>query len=842
MAAATMTAIVGGTLSISVLDTTQVAQAVGSTESSMCYNPMDKATPVGEDALTGAGFTIWTSGDATFSNSETEGSIAVGGTATFSPLTGGQYVVMHQSAGNGAYSIPTIDGNSTRVLLNNFGAASTVVQVKEEGSQSDADKGVAKIIQPTPGYIFGESFTFGGATTYFPEKGTNMSPQLESEAAAWDGLTGNPSMQAKNSFESYFPNNSGKYLAQDSGVDWKTATADTNNDKRTVTLDQSGPNQIDFSALKGASKFKFSARSTSQPLIIRVSQEEVVDGTLTIPSYINDGKTDPNGVGMILWDLSGVTGAVSIDTPVEAVRGSIYAPAADIKIPTKRFEGQVIAKTFASVASGEENHTNLFKGQLCLNGSSQVGGFSLSKVLSGVDASVFPEGTTFGVTASWTQDGASKSQVFELPVDGSVVEGPQDLPVGTVVSFSEAKPPEVEGYSFEGVVFSPGSVTVADRVDAAVRATNTYVKQAAKVGGFSLSKVLSGVDASVFPEGTTFGVTASWTQDGASKSQVFELPVDGSVVEGPQDLPVGTVVSFSEAKPPEVEGYSFEGVEFSPKSVTVADGGDAAVTATNTYSKQVAKTGAFSITKSIVGAQGVDRSFSFSYLTDTGLSGTVDVKAGQTWTSGSLPVGTVVTVSETGSTSIDGYDFGGVAFSGEGVTTSQDGKSVTLSISDGATVELTATNTYSKQVAKVGGFSLKKVVSGVDAADVPAGTVFSVTASWSQDGVVKSQVFQLDGKGTVVEGPQDLPVGTVVSFSEVKAPEIAGYTFSGVEFSPKSVTVADGGDAAVTATNTYSKRGLAHTGFNGGPALGAAGLALLLGGALAVASAKRKRS
>lgn len=226
-------------------------------------------------------------------------------------------------------------------------------------------------------------------------------------------------------------------------------------------------------------------------------------------------------------------------------------------------------------------------------------------------------------------------------------------------------------------------------------------KPVAKVGGFSLSKTLSGVEGSVFPGGTTFGVTASWTVDGVQKSQTFDLPVDGSVVEGPQDLPVETVVSFSEAKAPEVEGYSFTGVSFSPESVTVADGVDAKVVATNTYEKQVAKAGAFSITKKVSGVKEVDRSFTFAYSTSTGDKGEVALRNGQTWSSESYPVGTVVTVEETGSTSLPGHTFTGVSFSGQGMGVSEDGKPATLTISDSTAVALTATNTY--EVPKVPG-------------------------------------------------------------------------------------------------------------------------------------------
>jgi hypothetical protein len=79
-------------------------------------------------------------------------------------------------------------------------------------------------------------------------------------------------------------------------------------------------------------------------------------------------------------------------------------------------------------------------------------------------------------------------------------------------------------------------------------------------------------------------VTASWTQEGRTTSQDFELSPDGTAVEGPQDLPAGTVVSFSESAAPEAGGLAFVGAAFAPETVTIAEGEDIAVVVTNTYS------------------------------------------------------------------------------------------------------------------------------------------------------------------------------------------------------------------------------------------------------------------
>lgn len=115
------------------------------------------------------------------------------------------------------------------------------------------------------------------------------------------------------------------------------------------------------------------------------------------------------------------------------------------------------------------------------------------------------------------------------------------------------------------------------------------------------------------------------------------------------------------------------------------------------------------------------------------------------------------------------------------------------------------TNTYANaNTNAMGSFSLAKVLSGITAAEVPAGTTFTVVGSWSVGEARFSRTFNLDAAGAIVTGPQ-LPVGTVVTFSEVNVPQISGYTFEGVTFAPATVTIADGSVVAVTVTNTYKK-------------------------------------
>src|SRR5690606_3718006 len=127
-----------------------------------------------------------------------------------------------------------------------------------------------------------------------------------------------------------------------------------------------------------------------------------------------------------------------------------------------------------------------------------VGGFSLVKVLDGVSVGDFPSDASFEV--EYFLDGSSSAAgTVTVRADGTVVDGPQDLPVGTVVTFGEGTPTNTPaGFVWEGATFAPSSVEIADGQNVAVTVTNAYRDA---VGGFSVKKALFGIDTSVLPDG-----------------------------------------------------------------------------------------------------------------------------------------------------------------------------------------------------------------------------------------------------------------------------------------------------------------------------------------------------
>lgn len=567
-----------------VLSATAPAAAVAA-EAGCLENPMGAATPIDS----ADGYTLFVTGDAILANSELEGTLAVGGVATFGDPRGNpnlQYPVFHGGVGGSAdYDVPTIDGVDNRLLLSRF-ASTKVAQVQERGGPAAG----AKIFDRTvpAGYTFGPQFG-GTGTTYFPTGGSNMSPQLESAVQAWDGGAGADSfVPAADAFTEYFPADRGRDVLG-SVAAWQTPAVTLGGEAR-ISLDPAGPNRLTLAALTGVEKFQLTGYSPASPLVVTVAPGDVVEGRLSLPSYAVAGKETPGGDGIsyILWDLSALSGDITVTTPNEPVRGALYAPDVHVIFPPEQdggreFEGQIIAAQLSALQGGKEMHTHLFGG-LFACGDAAAGGFSLEKALSlpaGADSGAF-DGVGFIVTAEWTIDGTVHSRPFTLTAGAAPVDGPQDLPVGTVVTFSEATPTTVPGFAFESVTFSPARLVIGEGENPVVTATNAYTAVTAPVGGFSLRKVLAGDGAALVAPDTVFQV--DYYLDGSpDPAGRLLLPASGATVSGPQDLPAGTIVTFSEAAPSAVVGGSWSGDPvFAPARIVVEADASASVSLTNT--------------------------------------------------------------------------------------------------------------------------------------------------------------------------------------------------------------------------------------------------------------------
>ncbi len=324
-----------------------------------------------------------------------------------------------------------------------------------------------------------------------------------------------------------------------------------------------GSLEIDFDDMPRWAPVVINVRGVPEDITFNVTQV-LVDGVLADDFSSQDYG---NVASTLLWNFVDAT-SLTMEGGSQFL-GSIVAPQADATL-FESTNGRVYVGGDLTVSgTGSEQHNFPWIGPAPF-GCGAGGGFSLSKQISGDAADAVPTGTVF--TVRWSAilpDGVeysgATSGTVTVGADGSVVEGPDDLPAGTAVSFVETDLPEIAGVVCGTPVFDPASVTVADGEIAAVTLTNTAdvpPEPAVSAGGFSVAKQISGDGAGLVPDGREFtvawsaGVPDALTYGGATAG-TLTLTADGPAVSGPQDLPEGTVVSLSEVTPGAVTGMAW---------------------------------------------------------------------------------------------------------------------------------------------------------------------------------------------------------------------------------------------------------------------------------------------
>lgn len=207
--------------------------------------------------------------------------------------------------------------------------------------------------------------------------------------------------------------------------------------------------------------------------------------------------------------------------------------------------------------------------------------------------------------------------------------------------------------------------------------------------------------------------------------------------------------------------------------------------------------GRFSITKDVVGAVGaVDGAqFGGTYVVTTpggdDREGTFDVVDGETWTSGEFPRGSVVRLVETAPTAPDTVTWSDPVFSEND-----------LVLGSGTTTAVTLTN---EAVLRTGAFSVAKTLVGAAVDRVPADATFTVSFTYPAGPGYEagSGSLQVPADGTVVRSDQ-LPVGAVLTLTELDPAPVAGLTWEEPTFSQDTVTIGADQVVAVELTNTVS--------------------------------------
>ncbi|MFF2275845.1 DUF5979 domain-containing protein [Agromyces sp. NPDC058126] len=431
-----------------------------------------------------------------------------------------------------------------------------------------------------------------------------------------------------------------------------------------------------------------------------------------------------------------------------------------------------------------------------------TGSLGARKAVVNADAMRIPEDTTFTLGYRWAADLAKGIPAgggsVQLPLDGERVEI-TGLPIGAVVTFDEPAPAAIPGASWQAPVIEPAQVTVgAESDDVEVSVTNTLSRD---LGSFEIVKRLDG-DAAGLVDDPVFTVKWSYPADvekgiyeGAEGAVEVTAGGEAARVDG---LPAGAAVTLEEVLE-EVEGGTWQEPVFSEKTFTVVKDNRITIDLDNELTLD---SGYFSAAKVLDGTGTslvpATDTFTVRYEYDAGIGfeageGELAVSAdGSVATSGPLPYGAVLRLSEAEPAPVVGGTWTGLGgFSPETVT-----------IGDGTTVVVTVTNTITRDV---GSFTLQKRVEGSGAHLAVPGDEYTFTYEYPAGPgfeALEPTEIVLPGDGSTVT-VDDVPAGAVVTLRELDPGAVTGGTWTTPRFEASNTfVVAKDEQLDVVAVNT----------------------------------------
>lgn len=427
------------------------------------------------------------------------------------------------------------------------------------------------------------------------------------------------------------------------------------------------------------------------------------------------------------------------------------------------------------------------------------GDFSVQKVVEGDASHLVDDDVAFTVNYSYelpealgAENGTGEGTLTVLNDGEAVTSDP--LPYDTQVTLSEVEPGPIAAASWTGSDFDHSTFTIGDETTFGVTLTNTIELD---LGAFSIEKLISGTGDHLVADDAEFTVKYSYPEGPnfeAGAGEIVVTPGGDPVVVG--DLPAGAQVTLEEVAPKNPEGGTWTDVSWSEGNVvTIGKDETTAVILDNAIELN---TGNFSVAKELDGAgSGLlpdDASFVVHYEYEAGDgfeagSGQFEVSAdGTAVTSGQLPYGAEVHLTEAEPINIEGATWEGYEFSPSVVT-----------IGDGTTAEVMLTNTFG---LNEGHFSVTKAVEGTGKGLVPEDTEFTVEYSYPAGNGFEAGsgelVVKADGE-TVKSDP--LPYGAEVTLAEVEPVKIEGGTWVDFVFSTDTFTIGNGTTVDVLLTN-----------------------------------------
>src|SRR5699024_1586371 len=214
---------------------------------------------------------------------------------------------------------------------------------------------------------------------------------------------------------------------------------------------------------------------------------------------IDFGEGLGNASSRILWNFSEVS-ELSLGGTSQFI-GSVVAPKANADI-TASTNGRVyVGGNLRTHGNGNEQHAYPWIGSSVFECHAEppgpvpepdTGGFAVHKELTGDAADEVPAQTAFTVQYSYTLEGEDTTDTLQIEASGAVVDGPQELPEGTEVTFAEVNLPTIEGIEWTEPVISIDGVQ-----------TDTLVIAAGKVAEVVVTNTATPVEEDVVPEEVT---------------------------------------------------------------------------------------------------------------------------------------------------------------------------------------------------------------------------------------------------------------------------------------------------------------------------------------------------
>lgn len=376
----------------------------------------------------------------------------------------------------------------------------------------------------------------------------------------------------------------------------------------------------------------------------------------------------------------------------------------------------------------------------------------------------------------------------------------QGLPVGSAIVVNELdNNGNASRYTFNTAT---GSCTVAENTKHEINISNTL-----KLGSLTINKTFTGeIGWGSFPSGHKITFTVKYPGGaveehtltaGTPKIELTNIPIGDYTItektEGDNSAAVAGYVLTSDTE----------------KETTVGVGGNASVSFTNEYRKELAD---LTLKKSLVlgstlttdqkAALG-NLTFVFTITGDNGFTKTVEIKNGDEETITLVPGTYTITETVLEDATVLGEVNNTITVPGKTVS----GNSFTVTMEDEKNQSLTVTNTYAKKAGKL---TITKALSGVDKGQFAAEAfTFTVTGPNSFSETVKLP----KANGSMSHTIENLAPGEyIVTETGYGRPD--DYTFVGTAYATTSgtggdenakATVTENNTNTVTVTNTYTR-------------------------------------